>query len=160
MTNLAEFYEGQCKRLAKALENTDPLSKEYAIGLDTLYALEYQLKKDASPLPAILDMCEAGKLGLADAIADHTEEGAPEKPEAHEHEPTTEPDTDDDPATEHPHYTKEYVRGRLSAARVDKGVDISEIFKAAGGYANLSAVPVDDYWKLMEALDKALEEKG
>lgn len=143
MTNLAEFYESQRERIMEALKKTaDPLSEDYIRGLSALGDISFRLLNEFTP--------ERGR-----PMGTLAKDEEPEEPE-----PTTEPDTDDDPATEHPHYTKEYVRGRLSAARVDKGVDISEIFKAAGGYANLSAVPVDDYWKLMEALDKALEEKG
>jgi len=134
-----KFFEEQETRLVEVLKNADPLSEEYDRALSNLFSVQYELEPEEETLAAVVGFSAETKTTV---FVGETAEG--EAPE---------------PKPEHPAYDFAFVRGRLSNARSEKGIDITVIFDELG-YENLSSVPKDDYWKLMEALDKALEEKS
>lgn len=146
-TQLINFAKEQQTRVAELLKNADPLTEEYKTGLQNLTSLYWFGRELATPIP---DPCFQGTPSPASEVA-------PEPPISSVEEPTEEPErNDDDPEVEHPHYTKEYVRGRLSDARINDNVDIAEIIHKLG-YPNFSAIPEDKYWRVMAELSDATE---
>ena len=143
-TSLHDFAAAQQARLIGILTDADPLSEDYRRGLDSLNILGW-MQGMPSPEPGVMCASDANCAPLPTPVSTPVDEPE-DTPPWEENEPNQ-----DDPAVEHPHYTKEFVRQSLADARVSNKIDITPIFEKLG-YARFSEVPEEKYWLVMSEL--------